>query len=317
VARLAGTPPGERASVESELQRISDAQEALVEGARQALERLDSLGPDARAQEVLDLLTVRERIRLGDLGKALKRVRDEAARELAHLRRSAEAAVGAGLDAGVFISCGAAAEEIRIDDPVFGPVRVCIAERLNEAARGTGRAFRVASEVDEDLRMAIARTGNPQLKEPFAVHLGAEQARDPVATDIYNAGTALSGEALDAFLRATLGPRLHFERLIRRQDFAPELAGAFALPDTLRLIISVEAEAPLAHALLFRDVGRVSFRGFEEAGGCQVFELLPEEGRFARLLVEHHLARWLEEARVQPSSLLSSLRSDVPSAPAP
>jgi len=243
--------------------------------------------------------------RLGRLSKALRSVRDEAALEQAHLRRSAEAAVGAGLEAGVFISCGAAAEEIRIDDPVFGSVRVAIAEKLNEAARGTGRAYRVAAEADEELRQAVARTGNPQLKEAFAVHIGAEQAR--VATDIYNAGTALSGEALDAFLRATLGPRIHFEKILDPSAFAPEIAGAFALPASLRLIVSVEAEAPLAHAMLFRSAGPVAFRGFEEAGDCEVFELLAAEGRFARMLVEHHLPGWIEETRSQPHALLSSL----------
>jgi hypothetical protein len=280
--------------------RLAAAEEPLrleIASLEAEIGRRVSLAPEAQ-----------EFARLGTLSRALKGVRDEASRELAHLRRSSEAAVGAGLEAGVFISFGAAAEEIRMDDPAFGQVRVAIAEKLNEAARGTGRAYRVAAEADEELRKAILSSGNPQLKEPFSVHLGAEQAR--VATDIYNAGAALSAEALDAFLRATLGPRLHFEKFLHRPDFSAELAAAFALPETLHLIVSVGAEAPLASALFFREAGRVAFRGFEEGCVCEVFELLADEGRFARLLVQNHLAHWIEEARSRPHSFLSSLRPE-------
>ncbi len=304
-ARLAAALEVERPALEAELARIGSAQEALVSGAHKALERLEGKPDAARAAAVLELLTGRERSRLQELDRALAAVRERAARELADAARAAREA-GSGLVAGVFISFGTAPEDIRIPDPVFGEVRVSVAERLNEAARGTGRSGRVKAEADDEARRSAIARGNAALRDPFLVHLDAPDAGQP-SSEIYNGGQALSAEALDTFLRATAGPRFHFERTVVRAELAEEIVARLLLPERWKLVVSVPALGKIADALAFRRVGPIVFRGFEEAGACTVYEMLPADGPLMRLLLRNHLAHWAQEARASPAGLLTCL----------
>jgi hypothetical protein len=205
----------------------------------------------------------------------------------------------------VFVSYGAIPEEIRISDPVFGEVKVAVAEKLNEAARGTGRSSKVAEEVAETLRSAMARTGNHQLHDPFSVYVGARSGESD--TEIFNVGEAMSGEALQVFLQRAAGQRYHFEKLVRRADLASEICERLAIPERFKLIVSLSSSGSLSDALLFRDVGFVLFRGFEEGEGCEVFEILSAEHRLTKLLAQHHLQRWADEAKASPKQLLTGL----------
>ncbi|MHB8417651.1 MAG: coiled-coil domain-containing protein [Myxococcales bacterium] len=304
-AQLPGAPEASKPALQLELQRISRAEEKLVSGARQALQHVESQSAEEKAAAVLELLTGRERSRMQEIDGALEALRQRHEQELAALARSAQAE-GSGLVAGVFISFGASAEEIRMPDPLFGEVRVSVAEKLNEAARGTGRSARVLAEVDELARLLSFKRGGAPLKSPFLVHLDAAEAGKP-ASEIYNGGQALSGEALDAFLRTTAGARFHFQRLVAPADLAEEIAQKLLLPESFRLIVSVPATLEIAGALAFRRVGRVVFRGFEEAGPCEVYELLAADGQLMRMLARNHLARWVQEARGALRQQLASL----------
>ncbi len=311
VQRLKASPAHERPALELEMKRISEAQEKLVSGARAALEHLEGLEEGEKDLAMHNLFTGREQSRLVELDAALEKLRADFAEKLAAISKAAQAG-GSGLQAGVFISVGAEAEEIRIGDPVFGEVRVSVAERLNEAARGTGRSSAVLTQVEEAARAAAFKCGHPGLKTPFFVHLDAAEP-GKASGEIYNGGQAISGEALDVFLRSTTGPRFHFQRQIGKGDLAAEIEDRLFLPDHWSLILSVPADGEISEVLAFRRAGRVVFRGFEEAGGCEVYEVLPADGALMRLLLRNHVAHWVQEARSAPGQLLSALpRTDSP-----
>ncbi len=81
-------------------------------------------------------------------------------------------ASGEKLEAGIFISYGAAPEVATFDDAVFGPIRVSIAEKINESARGTARNGAVRARIDALVAGARASRGRPDVTCPFAVAIG-------------------------------------------------------------------------------------------------------------------------------------------------
>src|SRR5205807_4836152 len=85
--------------------------------------------------------------------------------------RKAEIALAAGekLEAGIFISYGAAPEVATFEDHVFGSIKVAIAEKINESARGTARNGGVRARVDSLVKQARASQGRAELCCPFAV----------------------------------------------------------------------------------------------------------------------------------------------------
>ena len=306
VEKLPIAAASERPALEAEMLRLSAAQDDLVGNARRALERLQSLAEGARSSAVLELLTGRERARTQEIDRAIGQLREEISRGLSALARSERAASASELVAGVFISFGAAAEEIRLSDPVFGEVRVSVAEKLNEAARGTSRSAAVLAQVEAALLAEAVHRGATSSRSPFAVHLERPEA-GKVAGEIYNGGQALSGEALDAFLRGTLDSRIHFARALDRGELGEEAVATLALPERVSLILSLPAAGAIADVLGFRRIGRVAFKGFEEGEGCDVYELLPADGPLMQLVVRLLLPRWVQEAKSNPAQLLSGL----------
>ncbi len=113
-------------------------------------------------------------------------------------------ASGEKLEAGIFISFGAAPEVASFEDSVFGAIKVSIAEKINESARGTARNASVRSRVDALLAHERARLGKPDLVCPLAVAISkplampitgdAEMAvrRSLAAGDIEGAETVLA-----------------------------------------------------------------------------------------------------------------------------
>lgn len=76
---------------------------------------------------------------------------------------------GFGMDAGLFISYGKAAEVIAMTDEVWGVQKVFIAESINESARGTARNSMIKSFLDARLNEQIRLRGRPDLSFPFHV----------------------------------------------------------------------------------------------------------------------------------------------------
>jgi hypothetical protein len=109
------------------------------------------------------------------------------------------------------------------------------------------------------------------------------------AGDIYNAGAALSDEALQAFHAAKRTER-EFRRLtVDPQRLHPDLHRKhFFSPGKVVLVAAFEG-GKLAE--LFRYAGRAFFKGLEQSGGIGVWELL-NEGPVYELLKRHHAVEW-------------------------
>ncbi len=76
-----------------------------------------------------------------------------------------------GLDSGLFISYGAPAEIIDIEDEVWGSSKVAIAEKINEAARGTARNKSLRKKLLSIIREEEERRQRKNLLYPFAVYI--------------------------------------------------------------------------------------------------------------------------------------------------
>lgn len=98
------------------------------------------------------------------------------ARQLARMRCAAIEAEerDLALEAGLFISYGAAAEIAAFTSPAFGSIQVAIAEKINEAARGTARDARLRAWLDERLAQERALRCNPRLAYPFRIYIGPD-----------------------------------------------------------------------------------------------------------------------------------------------
>jgi hypothetical protein len=101
-------------------------------------------------------------VRMSRIQAELSRLDDE---------RNSEIALAAGekLEAGIFISYGAAPEVATFEDHVFGAIKVAIAEKINESARGTARNGGVRSRLDALVRQERATRNNADLSCPFLV----------------------------------------------------------------------------------------------------------------------------------------------------
>jgi hypothetical protein len=256
---------------------------------------------------------------------AQSQVEAEAAAALARVR-------GQGLEAGVFISYGPAPLVITLEDDVFGKNRVAIADRINESARGTARSRAARSRADAQLRAEANRREKPDLRHawcvfcdaPFQVTLpgpveiavrealrrgemggakaiatrAVEELLDEAAQrgappgDIYNAGVALSEEALLAYQEAAGDRRILRKLELAPEQLHPEIQERYFVPrEPLTLWVSFYPNGEID--LVFRHAGRVMFRGFERSGGVPVWELVDEFG-IGALFKKHHAAEWLQ-----------------------
>jgi len=244
----------------------------------------------------------------------LARARAEEVRLAADRDRALARARGEVLEAGVFVSYGAAPLVVAIEDEVFGRNRVAIAERINESARGTARAASARARADAALARERVRRRSSALDHAWSVFTGAPlelrvppEAEDhalrlfrsgdapgamralaaPVRDgleaaaragerrgDIYNSGAALSEEALEAYV-AEIGD----SRVVRRIDLPLD-----RIPEGLRARWFF-GEEPLALVACLHPDGRVGelFRrvgtaGFKGLGVVVVWELCDDRG---------------------------------------
>lgn len=184
------------------------------------------------------------------------------------------------VDFGCFVAWGAPPIELEIEDPVFGHVRVALAEKLNESARGCERAAEVEAALSAFRR---AHDGRPLA---FHVHVGPRLVglfpedlldawpetpddADAVArsypaahrfsggTALCNTGIALSGEAARAL---TAGTERHAWRG-RSRDLTDILGQHLAVEPRQWL---VTAEGRDGSSRLLRYCGRVQMKGFDK-----------------------------------------------------
>jgi hypothetical protein len=258
------------------------------------------------------------------------RARAEEARLEVERERALARARGEVLEAGVFVSHGAAPLVVTIDDEVFGRARVAIAEKINESARGTARAPSARLRADAGLARERARRGAPALAHAWAVFIGqpmqvvvppdaeehalrlfrggdpagamralAAPARDALeaaarAEDRASGDVYNSGAALSQDALEAFLAEVGGEREIRRVDVAPA-----EIPEALRARWYYGDE-PLALVAcyggdgrigeLFRRVGVAAFKGL---GDVIVWEICADRGG-AGALAEAFGKTWLE-----------------------
>ena len=147
----------------------------------------------------------------------LRKLEDERDSELTLLS-------GEKLEAGIFLSFGSAPEVSTFDDPVFGKVRVAIAEKINESARGTARNGAVKAKVEDFVERARAGRRQPQLTCPWSVHVDR-----PLSIPIPAAAAADAQEAL-----------------LRGDTVGAEAQLLLALQPAVRSAIAADAAGPRA-----------------------------------------------------------------------
>lgn len=280
---------------------------------------------------------------------ALYRLEEREAQLERELAEKEEFLTGGDLVAGVFLSWGAPATVLKITDPVFGDVKVAIAEKINEAARGTARNLEVKRRLDMRVREERERTGAPSLEYPFRVYIDkiwnltvppwmsesfrkAIEDKDPIAAgrvfneagraalaeltanaskkgplslttvyanqDVYNAGVALSEQALGAYQKVAGKKHPFFVKTVNLSELGEEFHERFAF-DTrrLRFVFVAGATASAPPRQVFRYAGSMVFRGFEQRTAVGVYELLNPRDAFWRLLVERHFGAWYKSLR--------------------
>jgi hypothetical protein len=151
--------------------------EERVGARRQVLEKSIASAMRAAEQGTIDAESGEEpRTRLRMLHQELQRLEDEREQELALVR-------GEKLDAGIFISFGAAPEVATFEDHIFGSIKVAIAEKINESARGTARNGGVRARIDMLLQAARAQKRKASVSCPLSVFL-AQPLSIPVSPDL-------------------------------------------------------------------------------------------------------------------------------------
>jgi hypothetical protein len=306
--RLAREAAGD--GVQQQLSALRQEYDQAVEGAthRRVEAELQAARaePGSPTQEALQLrverLSAEESHRLEDRERALARARGE------------------GLEAGVFISYGAAPLVVVIEDEVFGPNRVAIADKINESARGTARAGPARARADAHLAAERAARRIPALQHAWSVFVGAplvvaipqdsEAAalRSARAGDLAAAMRAVAGsvrEAIEAAARSAsdaAGDIYNSGAAISEQALTAFLEGAGELRTVRRVeLMPADVPAELASrwwfgagqetlvacfhpdgrpAELFRHVGKAAFKGLPDV---TVWELCADAGGPATL----------------------------------
>jgi hypothetical protein len=154
--------------------------------------------------------------RLRALEAELSRLEEERAGEIA-------LASGEKLEAGIFVSYGAPPEVARFEDHIFGQIKVSIAEKINESARGTARNAGVRARVEQVLASERARLGRPSLVCPLHVsvsqplsmpvpeHIATAMRRSIAGGDLEGAEAVLSG-VVRQFVAGLASQEMHDDR---------------------------------------------------------------------------------------------------------
>ena len=150
--------------------------EARCRARQEVLKKSVSSAEGALARGTLDPESGEEpQSRLRVLRGELLRLEDEREAELSLI-------TGEKLEAGIFISHGAAPEVSTWEDHVFGAIKVSIAEKINESARGTARNGGVKARIDSLLAHARKAKGK-DLPCPLQVFL-SQPLSIPVPPDL-------------------------------------------------------------------------------------------------------------------------------------
>jgi hypothetical protein len=218
--------PAERKKLEAERDRLRQAHESIKEQRRQVTQELKAKSGDALSRRLTDLLcqSFLKQIRQTEDRLLTLRQEDMALEEALEQERRIH--IGAELEAGLFISYGAAPEVIAIEDDVWGIQKVSISERINEAARGTARNPAVLSALQEALAGARLDRSNPRLELPYRVFISATGTLrvDPSAQRLWGKAIEEHDQGqLDEFLAIL---RKQFDQAGDKQTAGHAMAGS-------------------------------------------------------------------------------------------
>ena len=253
--------------------------EQKFQGRRKQLGTAVKSAQEAQLRGTLDPATGEEPgARLRTLQAEMSRLEEERASEVA-------LASGEKLEAGIFVSYGAPPEVATFEDHIFGQIKVSIAEKINESARGTARNGGVRARTEAMLAAERARLGRPNLVCPL--HVSVSQPLSMAVPEV----VALA---------------------VRRSVAGGDLVGAEAI---LGGVVR-EFVAGLAHQGVDDDRGDIYNGGAavsEDALNAYV-EARGEELAFVRREVPmEHLAPALREKFVFPTSALRLVMAVSPS----
>ncbi len=176
---LQKNPPDQTSfDAQSCLNDIKCKYENLKSHRKQTLEQLQASNNQERSRLLGDLICRKLLGQLRDLENQIQLLEEEDRTLCNSLEEERHLQKGAGLEAGLFISYGAAAEVIQFDDDLWGDQRVSVCERLNEAARGTARNNLVKRNMDDILAATRIEKANSKLELPFRVYISQTRPFD-------------------------------------------------------------------------------------------------------------------------------------------
>ncbi|MBN2494582.1 MAG: hypothetical protein JXR96_08335 [Deltaproteobacteria bacterium] len=161
----------ERAQIAARLDALRKAHAELKRHRVRTLEALKGMKGEQLGRHLTDLLC-RDQLEKTRIIEQRLRTMEDQSQSLGHaLEEEYRRRMGFGLEAGLFIAYGTAAESIEIDDDIWGSQRVAISEHVNQAARGTARNVFVKQQLDEMLESERRKRGQPELEFPFRIHI--------------------------------------------------------------------------------------------------------------------------------------------------
>ena len=238
---------GYEARLRREVSRDEVARQLAAMAARHEAERAPVARALAQAREALRTAPPQEQARIA--GRIAWLEAAEAGRAAEHERELARAR-GEGLEAGVFIAHGPPPMAVVIDDPVFGRNRVAIAEKINESARGTGRAAAARARADAELASERAARGLPGLVHAWSVFVDrALSVPIPPGEERVALEALRRGDAAAAMRALAVPVRAALDDAARAGENAPgELwnGGAALSEETLQAFLSAAGPARIA-----------------------------------------------------------------------
>ncbi len=172
---------------------------------------------------------------------------------------------------------------ITIEPTIAQKIEESLVNKLSDVSFDVAQS--IATGIERDIKIAISSNSFKGL-----------QYLKP-SKEIYNIGHAISEDALRAFIEETKSSTLHFRKKVAIPELHPEIKDKFLfLEDYLDLVISVKRGFQGEDVFVFRRVGRLAFKGFELGGAVTVYEILKKDTDFFKLVYEHHISRWIEEA---------------------
>jgi hypothetical protein len=109
---------------------------------------------------------------------------------------------------------------------------------------------------------------------------------------IYNLGLAMSGDAIDAYLKLLEGKQQVIRKDLLHAELHEEIKRRFFFPRQSYPMIIVMPDEPGSLPELYVEIGSMVFKGFEKMEPQRIYERLLDKTLFYKMLQKHHLAQW-------------------------